>query len=454
MSLLDLLWFDFEIDTWPLVMAVLVGVGCGLLGAVFLLRKQALLGDAVSHSVLPGVATGLLLYGMFSGNESGETFGMSTAMIWILAGALVAGILSTALIEVFHRYSRLKEDTALGAVFPAFFALGVILIEVVATGAHFDADCVFYGSLESVGSVSQTIPTLISTLIVIGFFAVAYKEILTTSFDPGLARATGMATRPINFALVALLAAVVVSAFEAVGAILVVAFLIIPPATAYLLVDRFHHVLVLSAGLGALSGFLGCWLTIVLGAVGFETARAPTMALVATAFFMLTLLFGPRHGLLKQLRTRRRLGRRILEENFLGAVYRLCQSQEEGRLNTRRQSGVTMEEVAVALGYPLEQLTPALTWTIRLGETRRTFGERFLLSESGKQRVEAIVRAHRLWESYLIHELGAAPDHVHDAADELEHFLQPALVTDLEKLLDFPPLDPHGREIPRVDKSG
>ena len=223
------LWFDWSIDLWPLVMGGLVAVTCGLLGTVFLVRRTALLGDAVSHSVLPGVAGGLLAAGLLTrGDTEGHAFGASVAMLFVVAGALIAGTLSTALIEALHRYSRIKPDTALGAVFPAFFAAGVILIEVAARGAHFDLDCVFYGALESIDSFERVVPTLVATGLVVAFFACGYKEILITSFDDALARSLGLRVRVIQRVLIALLAVAVVAAFEAVGAILVVAFLVIP----------------------------------------------------------------------------------------------------------------------------------------------------------------------------------------------------------------------------------
>ena len=163
------LWFDWEIDTWPLLMALLVAMSCGLLGSVFLVRRTALLGDAVSHSVLPGIAGGLLLAGLVL-EQDDHVFGASATMLFVLGGALAAGLASTMLIEALHRYSRIKPDTALGAVFPAFFAVGVILIRLAARDAHFDQDCVFYGSLEVIGELNQVVPTLACSILVVLFF--------------------------------------------------------------------------------------------------------------------------------------------------------------------------------------------------------------------------------------------------------------------------------------------
>lgn len=434
------LWFDWDIDTWPLLMALLVGMSCGLLGAVFLVRHTALLGDAVSHSVLPGIAGGLLLAGIvLDRNEEEHVFGTSATMLFILAGALVAGLASTMLIEALHRHSRIKPDTALGAVFPAFFAIGVILIRLAARDAHFDQDCVFYGSLEVIGEFSQVMPTLLCSILVILFFLGFYKEILITSFDRQLSGTLGLPVGLVNLLLTSLLVLAIVVAFEAVGAILVIALLIIPAATAQLLSYRFNRVLILSALFGLSAAFLGSWMTILLEAVNFETARAPTVAVVAGLQFLLALVFSPEQGLLAQALRKRALESRILEENLLGSVYRLG--------GTPRAEAVTLEEAAARLGYPPEKLAAALRRCRIRGELT-VESEGILLTEEGSEKVGGIIRGHRLWESYMIREMGAASDHVHDAADHIEHHLQPALVKELAKLLGNPDLDPHGSEIP------
>lgn len=452
MNVLADIWFDWQTDGWPLVMALLVGLGCGLLGTVFLLRQAALLGDAVSHSVLPGIAGGLLVAGFLHPNGEDEVFGLSLNMLYILGGALAAGLLSTAIIEALSRYTRIKPDTALAAVFPAFFAAGVILIDVLGSDAHFDSGCIFYGSLEVIGEFHQVAPTLAATGLVTLFFVAARKEILISSFDADLARLLGLRLRLVNGLLISLLAATVVCAFEAVGAILVVAFLIIPPAAAYLFVDRFHHVLLLSAAIGMASGAVGCWLTNVLGseAIGFETARAPTMAIVAGLFFGTAFLFAPRRGVIAQWRTRGALRRRILDENLLGALYRLARIGEGGTDAAAPATKVGLADAASALRYPMARLLPAMRREVERGEAIDHGDGTVSLTAEGTSRIQRILRGHRLWESYLASELGAAPDHVHDAADRMEHYLQPSLVDELDRLLEHPRKDPHGREIPSV----
>ena len=416
------LWFK-DFDTWPLLMALLVSLSC----------------DAVSHSVLPGIAGGLLLAGIVLEHNE-DAFGASPTMLFILAGAVVAGLASAMLIEALHRHSRIKPDTALAAVFPAFFASGIILIRLFFTdNTHFDENCVYFGALEHIGYFSDVAPTFFCSILVVIFFLVFYKEILITSFDRQLSGTLGLPVGLMNLLLVSLLALAVVVAFEAVGAILVIALLIIPPATAQLLSYRFNRVLILSALCGLSAAFLGSWMTIFLEAVGFKTLRAPTIAVVASLQFLLALVFSPEQGLLAQALRKRALESRILEENLLGSVYRLG--------GTPQAEAVTLEEAAARLGYPPGRLAAALRRCRIRGELT-VESEGILLTEGGSEKVAGIIRGHRLWESYMIHEMGAASDHVHDAADHIEHHLQPALVKELEKLLGNPNLDPHGSEIP------
>lgn len=435
-------WFDATIDGWPVTMAALTGFTCGLIGSVFLVRRTALLGDAVSHSVLPGVAIGLFVASTIVGHSEEPIFGASTTMLFILGGALIAGLLATSLIQAFFRYSRIKPDTALGAVFPAFFAVGVMLIRWKARDAHFDIDCIFYGKLEVIYGFGRVLPTAICAVIVVLFFAFGYKEILVTSFDRSLAKSLGMRVRFIDRVLIGLLAMTVVTAFEAVGAILVIALLIVPAATASLLTDRFHRVMILSALFGLSAAIGGCWLTIALENFDFQTSRAPSVAVFAGIQFAVAFIVSPSQGLVAQWYRARALRQRILAENLLGAIYRIEQRE------TREAIG--LEEAAAALDLPTAGLRTAARRSITRGELATSDHDdgRVHLTDDGRRHIEQIIRAHRLWESYMITEMGTASDHVHDAADLVEHHLQPALVRDLEELLGYPTEDPHGREIP------
>jgi manganese/zinc/iron transport system permease protein len=263
-------WTEFLPSSgWVVAMGFLVMLACGLLGNFLILRRLALVGDAISHSILPGIVIAFLI-------------GKSRGPLVMFAGAVVAGLLTTALIEVIHQRSRIKQDAAIGIVFSTFFAVGVLLISLFAGRVDLDADCVLYGELGMVWMEPravlfgmETVPAPVAVmgaacLLVIAFITIFYKELLVTCFDPGLATSLGIRPAIYHYLLMGMLSVVVVSAFRAVGAILVVATLILPGATAFLLTSRLPRMLVISAIHAALSAVLGLhlgvWLRCSIGA--------------------------------------------------------------------------------------------------------------------------------------------------------------------------------------------
>lgn len=254
---------DVALYGWMMLMAFLVTAACGLIGNYLMLRRLALVGDAISHSVLPGLVAGYLVFG-------------SLGIGPMLLGAVLAGVLTTLLIEFIHARGRVKADAAIGVTFCSLFALGVLLINLYADKAHLDAECVLYGELSHVPWAERVswlgmevpLPVLVmgaAALLVAVLIALFYKELLLSSFDAGLAAAFGFHPRLLHYALMTLLSLVVVAAFESVGAILVIAMLILPGATAQLLSARLPVRLGLSLLHAALSSVLGVHLGLWLG---------------------------------------------------------------------------------------------------------------------------------------------------------------------------------------------
>ncbi|MEB3355667.1 MAG: metal ABC transporter permease [Synechococcales bacterium] len=272
--LLDPLQYSFMQRS--LLVAVTVGIICSVVGSYLMVQRLALLGDAISHSLLPGLAIAFLLG------------------INIYVGAFIAGVISTVLISWIHRRSPIKEDAAMGIVFSAFFALGITLITVVQKDNKIDLNHFLFGNILGVtaGEVRDT--AIIAVLVLLGV-VLFYKELLFYSFDPLGAQAAGL---PINFlssGLMVLIALTVVASLKAVGVILVLALLITPSATAYLLVSRLHQVMLLGAGIGVFASVSGMYLSYFI-----NLPSGPAIVLVAFALFFLAFLFSPRHGVLTQ----------------------------------------------------------------------------------------------------------------------------------------------------------
>ena len=286
-------WTDgAESFIWIALMGFFVAASCGLIGNYLILRRMALVGDAISHSILPGIAIAFLLAG--------------SRNTWVMfVGALAAGILTTVIIEVIHKRTRVKQDAAIGIAFTTLFAVGVVLISLYADKVDLDQECVLYGEIGFVwlappvqlGGLSLgPEPVVRMGLVALGtavLISLFYKELLVSSFDPGLAASVGINAGVMHYALMSALSAIVVSAFESVGAILVIAMLILPGATSSLLSQRLPIVLALSVVHAALSSLLGIHL-----AVWLDCSTAAAMVVMGTILFVLAWIFGPREGLL------------------------------------------------------------------------------------------------------------------------------------------------------------
>jgi len=293
-----------------LLVASLVASSSALVGTFLVLRKMALLGDAISHSVLPGIAIAFLL----TGNRS---------PLPMVLGAGALGVLTVLLVEMFNRSRRLKEDASIGVVFPALFSLGVILISRYASQVDLDLDCVLYGEIaytpwdlllwgsRSLGPKALWVTGGVLALDLL-FVVLFYKELKVSTFDPGLAASLGFSPTFLHYALMSAVSVTVVGSFESVGAILVVAMLVVPPATAYLLSDRLHRVLLLAVALGVAAAVGGYWL-----ARWWDSSIAGAMATVAGALFTLALLLSPRYGVLARVLNHRRLGEQLAGQILL-----------------------------------------------------------------------------------------------------------------------------------------
>ena len=257
-----------------LIVAITVGVICAVVGSYLMVQRLALLGDAISHSVLPGLAIAYIV-------------GAN-----IFLGAFIAGIVSTLLITLISTRSNIKEDTAMGIVFSAFFALGVTLITVVQKDNKIDLNHFLFGNILAVNG-NEVRDTLIIAGIVLTVVSLLYKELLFYTFDKLGAQAVGLPVGLLDLGLMVLIGLTIVASLKAVGVVLVLSLLITPAASAYLLVNRLHLVMLLGTFIGVTSSITGMYLSYY-----FNLPSGPAIVLVTSGIFVLALLFSPSQGLL------------------------------------------------------------------------------------------------------------------------------------------------------------
>jgi len=273
--------FQYAFMQRALLTSVLVGAICGLLSCYVVLKRWSLLGDAISHAVLPGVAIAYLLGWPF------------------FIGAFITGALTSLGIGAIERHTRIKSDAAMGLMFTGAFALGIVIISKIATSTHLMH--ILFGNVLGVQPANMLL-TLTASMITLLVIWLAYRPLMLYTFDPQQAQALGFNTSIVHYGLILLLTLTIVASLETVGIILVVAMLITPGATAHMLTDRFATMLWLSVAVGVSSAVLGLWLSVVL-----DVASGGSIVLVATGLFLLALLFSPRHGVIMRQWRRRRM---------------------------------------------------------------------------------------------------------------------------------------------------
>ncbi|MBK1875646.1 metal ABC transporter permease [Pelagicoccus mobilis] len=412
--------------------AVFLGISCGLLGSFIVVRKLSLFGDTLSHAVLPGVAIGYLVAGQKD-------------PLAIFVGATVAGVLGTVMVNLIKKTTHIKEDSSLGMVLAGFYGVGIVLmnrIQKLPTGTQSGIDKFLFGQAAALSPTEVWMiagVAIAAVLLVWGF----YRQFLLGSFDVGFARALGLPAGVFHYVLMMLLAFTVVVSLQAVGAVLVSAMLVIPAASAYLLTDRMHRMLILASAFGVISGVLGAFFSFL----GNSLPTGPLMVLAASTVFTLSFLFSPRHGLVSRWRKHRSREKRIQNENTLKAIYQVREASEFAG------EGVKLSDLASRMRESEEETRARVEQLGAIGmcDLKEIEDEWFaFLNPDGWLRACAVVRNHRLWELYLTNQAEYEPDHVHDDAEVIEHVLGEETVRQLERLLDYPAEDPHGKLIPSL----
>lgn len=408
---------------------VLLGMSAGALGCFAILRKRALVGDAVAHAVLPGVALGFIVAG---GKDP----------LMLVAGSFLFGLLAMVTLDYITRNSRISSDAATGIVLSVFFGLGVMLLTTIQNQGFADQsglDDFLFGQAASMVREDVTVFGGLSVLIIL-LIALAYKELKLVSFDPEYARVIGYPVRRVEFFLAMLMVMTITAGIQAVGVVLMASMLIIPAAAARYWTDSLWVMLILAAFAGATSGIAGSFVSYT--APGMSTG--PWMVLAAALLFGVSFFLASRRGLVSEHLRRRRLAERVSGENLLKLLYRM----EERDLRTDRMR--TVEDLNREQILGRRELYRTMERLRRRGLVECSKGDpqACLLTRNGRSEARRLVRVHRLWEKYLSEHLQIAEDHVHGGAEAMEHLISSDIERELVHLLGAPGTDPHQSRIP------
>ena len=409
---------------WAMATAVVVSAAAAVVGSLVVVRRMSLIGDAISHAVLPGIVAGVLVGGRPGGPLA-------------TLGAVVAALVTVWLAELLRGKARLSEDAAAGVVFTTLFAAGVALLSAAASRVDADPGCVLYGMLElvpfdSVSIAGVEVPrAFLSGVVVLAAVLVGlwltWRQQLATAFDADAAAVVGIPARAMTIGLLCATAVVTVASFEAVGAVIVVAMLVVPAATAELLVATLPQLMLVAVGLAvaaACSGYAVAWQA--------ETNAAGMIAVMLGVGYAAAVVVAP-DGMLARGTQSLRLFWRVVCEDVLAEAWRL---EEAGQASPDAPRGGLAGRLA--------------TWWLQRSGRLLPGGA---LSAKGRGQAEMVVRSHRLWETWLGRHVRLPLDHLHPPAEWIEHYLGAEMRQRLEAELaeaaaGHAAADPHGSAIP------
>jgi len=399
----------------------MVGIMCGIIGAFIVLRNMSLIGDALSHAILPGIVVSFLLVGY------------STLGFFI--GSVIAGLIAAVGITWIQHNVKTKNDAAIGIVFTSMFSLGVMGISYISNrpggGVHLDLKDFLFGTVLGISNddIYLTAATMIFTLVSIIIF---YRHLFITTFQPVIAETMGISVRFIHYFLMLLLSFAVVSSLRTVGVILVVAMLITPASTSLLLSNKLKNVIILSGLFGLISAVSGLLLAILI-----NTTPGPAMCITATIIYFLAAIFAPEKGMLSKYFSKLSQKRKIEQEDII-------------KLAVKEKQGVKIPLSRLEEKLKMSSSTVKSHLNILKQEGMvQLAGSTFTLTIKGKENAESLVRAHRLWETYLVNKTGLEEGQIHPDAERLEHLLPESMVDEVDAELGYPKNDPHGSPIPQ-----
>ena len=417
----------FSAENYTLfVVSIGSGILCfaaGVVGTFTYLRKRALIGDVISHSVLPGVTIAFMLTGVKN-------------PVYFLLGAISSGLLSIWIVDYVQAKSKLKPDTILALTLSVFFGVGIVLLTKIqhsGNAAQSGLDSFLFGKAASMGMLDVQLFSVIAVVNVlcIWFFLRGFSLV---SFDENYAKGLGFNVSFLKSFLALITVVTVAIGVQAVGVVLMAALLITPAAGARFLTNSISRMLLYAGAFGFLSGVVG----VVISYSGTGMPTGPWIVVVLSVFALLAILFGKKKGLLARMKLRNANNIKINNENVLKDVYKIA---KDGKNTISINDLVDQEKYAIA---KLKSILKRLENDNHLDQIRGLI----ILSDKGRLAAREVIRKHRLWEIYLSKYFQLDADHLHDDAEGIEHVITPEIEKELIRLLERPETDPHHSKIP------
>jgi manganese/zinc/iron transport system permease protein len=398
-----------------------LGIAAGIVGAFLLLRKRSLMGDALAHSTLPGIVIAFVV--MLALGGTGKS------LPGLIAGAALSGIIGLLIMLAIRNTTRLSDDTAMGFVLSVFFGAGLALLGVVqkipkASAAGLES--FIYGKAASMVVVDFWLISAIAALAAIAALFL-FKEFTLLCFDESFAAAEGWPTLWLDVLLLGLVTAVTVIGLQSVGLILIIAFLITPPAAARFWTHRLSTMVFLSAVIGAASGWLGASISALLP----RLPAGAVIVVVTSLVFLVSMIFAPTRGIFARNLRQQRLKNKVERQHLLRAAFEILEANSP---NTEQVANApfSRDDLIAKRTWKPRHLDKILKKETAFGHLESENHGELRLSESGFGEAARITRNHRLWEIYLVTHADIAPSHVDRDADMVEHILEADLVQRLE----------------------
>ena len=405
---------------------VLLGASSAIVGCFTFLRKKALVGDTIAHSILPGICLSFIIF-------------KTKDPLMLLLGAMVSGWLSVYIVDYISANSKLKPDTAIGLTLSVFFGVGVLLLTHIqhsGNAAQAGLDKFLFGKAASLVQNDVITFGIVSVLLIVTI-VVFFKQFSLISFDVHFAKTIGLPVRTFEIILSIITVLAVAIGIQTVGVVLMAAMLITPAAAARFWTDKLKVMIVIAAFIGGISGIFGAFISFTAPSM----PTGPWIVVVLSIIAIGSMLVAPKNGAISKIRKQKKNQRKILEDNIVKLLYKLGEKENDFFKNRSITTLKNYREI------PENKFLKGLN-ILKNKNLVAHVNDLWVLTDEGKKAGMRIVRIHRLWELYLTTYLRIAPDHVHEDAETIEHIITPEMELKLEHLLNFPEKDPHNVNIP------